>query len=67
MSPLAQRGFANFKANRRGYLSLWTFGILFATTLFAEFIANDKPILVAMDGNIWFPVVEFVSERDLGG
>ena len=67
MSPLVERGLANFKANRRGYYSLWVFGILFVVTLFAEFIANDKPIVIVMDGKIWFPVVEFVSERDLGG
>lgn len=67
MSPLVERGLANFKANRRGYYSLWTFIALFIFTLLAEFIANDKPILVFANGGVHFPVVEFVSERDLGG
>lgn len=67
MSPLVRRGIDNFKANKRGYYSLWVFSTLFVVTLFAEFIANDKPILVVMDGKVWFPVVEFVSEKDLGG
>ena len=67
MSPLVQRGLANFKANTRSYYSLWIFATLFTLTLFAEFLANDKPIFVAMNGKVWFPVIEFVSERDLGG
>jgi hypothetical protein len=31
------------EANRRGYWSLWIFLVLFVLSLFAEFIANDKP------------------------
>jgi hypothetical protein len=44
LSPLNQRRWQNFKKNGRGYWSLWMFGILFLLALFAEFIANDKPI-----------------------
>ena len=44
LSPLNQRRWQNFKANRRGYWSLWIFLVLFVLSLFAEFIANDRPI-----------------------
>ena len=67
MSPLVRRGLGNFRANRRGFYSLWVFAGLFGLTLLAEFIANDKPIVLAVDGKVWFPVIEFVSEKDLGG
>ena len=45
MTPLNERRLANFKANRRGYFSLWIFVVLFLLSLFAEFVANDKPIV----------------------
>lgn len=67
MSPLVKRGLENFRSNRRGYFSFWIFVFLFVITLFAEFIANDKPIVVMMNGETFFPIFEFVSEKDLGG
>ena len=51
VSPINQRRWANFKANRRGYWSLWIFMILFIASLFAEFIANDRPILFPTRAN----------------
>ena len=50
LSPINRRRWQNFKANGRGYLSLWIFSALFLISLFAEFIANDKPFLVVFDG-----------------
>lgn len=50
LSPLNQRRWANFKANRRGYWSLWIFLFLFVASLFAEFIANDKPVIASYKG-----------------
>ena len=47
LSPINKRRWQNFKANRRGYWSLWIFLVLFFVTLFAEFIANDKPLYSA--------------------
>lgn len=67
LTPLARRRLANFKANRRGYYSMWVFLALFAVSLCAEFIANDKPIAVYANGQLWFPVLELVTEADLGG
>ena len=50
LSPINQRRWQNFKANRRGYVSLWIFLVLFVISLCAEFIANDKPFVVKYDG-----------------
>jgi microcin C transport system permease protein len=57
ISPLNKRRWENFKANRRGYWSLWLFLALFVLSLFAEFIANDKPIFVWVNGRPFFPAV----------
>ena len=57
ISPINKRRWENFKANRRGYWSLWIFLVLFLVSLFAEFIANDKPILIHVNGRFFFPAV----------
>jgi microcin C transport system permease protein len=62
LSPLNQRRWQNFKANRRGYVSFWIFLVLFLVSLFAEFIANDRPIYIHVNGKSFFPV--FVSYPD---
>lgn len=67
LSPINQRRWANFKANRRGYWSLWIFAFLFFFTLCAEFIANDKPILVSYKGEILAPVFVDYPEEKFGG
>lgn len=67
LSPLNRRRLENFKANRRGYWSLWIFLALFTVSLFAEFIANDKPLVVRYDGEWYFPVVKFYPETAFGG
>ncbi|MGI9273650.1 MAG: ABC transporter permease [Endozoicomonas sp.] len=67
LSPLNQRRWLNFKSNRRGHFSLWIFLILFTGTLFAEFIANDKPLLVYFKGEIYTPVFNTYPETDFGG
>ncbi|MBS29363.1 MAG: ABC transporter permease [Alphaproteobacteria bacterium] len=67
LSPLAERRIANFRANRRGYWSLWIFLVLFFFTLFAEFIANDKPLLVRFDNAFYYPVFESYPETTFGG
>jgi microcin C transport system permease protein len=56
-----------FKANRRGFWSLWLFLALFLVTLFAEFIANDKPLLVSYKGDLFFPVMVSYPETIFGG
>lgn len=67
LSPLNQRRWSNFKRNRRAWWSMWIFLVLFVIALFAEFIANDKPILVSYRGELRSPVLSFYSERDFGG
>ena len=65
--PVNRRRWNNFRANRRGYWSLWIFLALFTFTLFAEFVANDNPLLVKYDGHYYFPVFEYYPETTFGG
>ena len=67
LSPINLRRWQNFKANRRGYWSLWIFLILFVISLFAEFIANDKPLYLRYDGKSYFPIVFLYPETTFGG
>ena len=67
LSPLTARRLRNFRANRRGWWSLWLFLVLFLVTLFAEFIANDKPLLVRYEGALYFPVFVEYPETAFGG
>ena len=65
-SPINARRWRNFKANRRGYWSLWIFLVLFVISLSAEFIANDKPIFIHVDGKTYFPVFVAYPDTDFG-
>lgn len=56
-----------FKANRLGYWSLWIFAVLFVVSLFAEVIANDRPLLVRYEGSFYVPIVKDYSEKTFGG
>ena len=67
LTPLTRRRLHRFRANRRGWWSLWIFVILFIATLLAEVIANDKPFLVYFKGDVYFPIVKAYSETTFGG
>ncbi len=67
ITPLTYRRLQNFRANRRGWWSLWIFAVLFVVTLFAEFVANDKPILVYYDGGFYTPIFNTYPETEFGG
>jgi microcin C transport system permease protein len=67
MTPLTRRRLANFRANRRGWWSLWIFAVLFVLALFAEFLANDRPIVVRYDDRWFFPVLVDYAETDFDG
>ncbi len=67
ITPLTARRLANFRANRRGYWSFWIFMVLFVICLFAEFVANDRPLVVSYDGTLYFPILEVVPETEYGG
>ena len=65
MTPINHRRLANFRANRRGWWSMWIFAVLFLVTLFAEFIANDRPLFAKVDGRFLFPAVMDYAEEDV--
>ncbi len=67
LTPLTVRRLQNFKSNKRGYYSTITFLILFFISVFAELIANDKPIFILFNGELKFPIVQEISETYLGG
>ena len=67
LSPLNQRRWRNFTRNRRAYWSLWIFAVVFTLSLFAEFLANDKPILVTYRGEMYMPIFNFYAETEFGG
>ncbi|HEY1932142.1 MAG TPA: ABC transporter permease [Acetobacteraceae bacterium] len=66
MSPVTRRRLAIFRQNRRGSISFWIFLILFVLSLFAEFIANDRPLVIRFDGHWYFPVLQDYSEDMFG-
>ncbi len=67
LSPLNQRRWQSFKANKRGYWALWLFLFLFILSLFAEFLANDRPILVSFKGSFYSPIfTDYAEEHWLG-
>jgi len=66
VSPLNKRRWQNFTANRRGYWSMWVFLALFVLSLFAEFIANDKPIFIHVNGKSFFPAVMTYPDTAFG-
>jgi microcin C transport system permease protein len=67
VSALNKRRWRNFRANKRAYWSLIIFSICFLLSLFAELIANDKPILVKYRGEYFFPIANFYPETAFGG
>ena len=67
LTPINLRRLANLKANKRGYWSLIIFSILFVLSLFGEFIANDRPIIVSYKGEILFPVFVDYPESKFDG
>ena len=67
LSPINKRRWQNFKRNKRGWWSFWIFLVLFGLSLFAEFIANDKPFLVSHNGQWYYPVFNRYAETTFGG
>jgi microcin C transport system permease protein len=67
LSPINRRRLENFKANKRGYWSFWIFLFFFVLSLFSEFIANDRPLLVAYKGEILVPILHDYPEEKFGG
>ena len=67
LSPLNKRRLQNFRSNKRGWYSFWIFTFLFIISLFGDFIANDKPLLVKFDNHFYFPILSSYPETMFGG
>ncbi len=67
ITPLTKRRLESFRAQKRGYWSMWIFLALFGLSLFSEFVANDKPFLVSYQNELYFPVFKAYSETQFGG
>ncbi len=67
LSPLTKDRLSRFKKNRIGYLSFWIFCIILFLSIFAHFIANDRPLLLGHDGRLYSPVLYHYSEQQFGG
>jgi len=67
VSPITRRRLVNFRRNGRGFWALWLFLALFLVSLFAEFVANDRPIIVSYRGDLYFPVFHTYPETTFGG
>lgn len=67
LSRLNRRRWRSFRRNRRAWWSLWLFGVLFVVSLFAEFVANDKPVIVSYRGDLYWPVWNVYPETAFGG
>ncbi|CAK7021710.1 MAG: Inner membrane ABC transporter permease protein YejE [Desulfovibrio sp.] len=67
MNPVTRRRWQTFKSNRRAFYCLWFFGLCFALSLCAEFIANDRPLVVSYDSRLYFPIFQNLDERTFGG
>lgn len=67
LTPINQRRLANFRANRRGAWSFWLFMVLFVLCLFAELIANDRPVFVSYKGEWLVPIAVDYPEEKFGG
>ena len=67
ITPITRRRLHNFRANKRGFWSLWIFLALFLTSLFAELIANDRPLLINFDGAYYMPILNAYPETMFGG
>ncbi len=67
LSPINRRRLKNFRANRRGWWSMWLFLVLFALTMLAEVISNDRPLIASYNGELLFPVLVDYPESKFGG
>ena len=67
ISPLNKRRLNNFVSNKRGLYWFWIFTFLFVFSLFADFIANEKPLILKYNAEFYFPIFKSYSETQFGG
>ena len=66
LSP-GRRAWLRFRANRRGYWSLWIFAVVFGLSLVAEVLSNDRPIVARYEGRLYWPLFRQYPETTFGG
>lgn len=59
--------FGKYIKNKRGKTSLFILAIIFVLSIFAEFIANDKPIVLKYDNEYFFPIFKVYTDARFGG
>lgn len=67
LSPITQRKITTFKSKKISFISLILLVFLYCISLFAELWINDKPLVVKYKGRYYFPIVQVVSDEQLGG
>ncbi|SDQ69633.1 ABC transporter permease [Pseudomonas sp. B21-012] len=67
LSPVSRRRLQRFRRNRRGWVSLWLFALLLLVSLGAELVANDKPLLLSYQDQLYYPAFKRYSEQQFGG
>ncbi len=66
LAPSTRRRIAIFRAHRRGWWSAVVFAVLFTVCLFAQVVANDRPLVVSFEGHLFFPVFQDLSGDQFG-
>lgn len=59
--------FGKYIKNKRGKASLFILMMIFLLSIFAEFIANDKPIVLKYDNEYFFPIFKVYTDARFGG
>ncbi|MEE1865114.1 ABC transporter permease [Pseudomonas auratipiscis] len=67
LSPISRRRLQRFRRNRRGWYSLWLFAVMLVLSLGAELVANDKPLVMGYQGQLYFPAFKRYTEQIFGG
>ena len=67
LSSLNKRRLDNFKSNKRGWYSFLIFTFLFLVSIFADFIANEKPLFIKYQNQIYLPIINEYAETTFGG
>lgn len=67
LSPINRERWQSFKANRRAWWSLWVFTVVFIVSMFSELVANEKPLLIWFDDQLYLPLLQDYTEKDFGG
>ena len=67
LSPINNRRLKNFRSNKRGYYSFWIFIFLLLISLCADFISNDKPLIIKYENKLLFPIITSYQETYFKG